>query len=231
MSKHFNFNSKPKRFVVETKKTALSIASLTHKARFVKAKGDGLIADIRVGGRFVFPDKRGPQPRNDGKFWSFQIVGENPKQTVYFARVIEAGSAETQPMKIVINGKGKIVCLNRRPVKLFMLSKPGKKPLAEFRQGFAKGQAFEVDTDDRDYYYDGDGDDSGCGCDCGNGCGFDCSASGEEDTVAGEVNPIYDCLPTKPVNCFACGFEDCRCDGTDQLGGSRPARETLNVLA
>ena len=223
------FRSKPK-FIVMSRQAAISAVGLTHKSRFVRSKNGGLMAENRVNGRIVFPDKRGPQPLNDGKSWEFRIIGENPAKTVFFGQVITSDSPEAQPMKIIIHSKGKIVCLNRRPTKFFASEPTKKRFLAEYRQGFAKWQGFEVGPE-------GSLGTSYFSCDCGRNNVCDCSQyvcndDGDDDNESifdKEISTIFDSLPTKPVNCHSCGFEDCRCDGT--ASDWVPARTTLNVLA
>lgn len=217
--------SKPK-FIVMSRQAAISAVGLTHKSRFVRSKNGGLMAENRVNGRIVFPDKRGPQPLNDGKPWEFRIIGENPAKTVFFGQVITSDSPEAQPMKIIIHSKGKIVCLNRRPTKFFASEPTKKRFLAEYRQGFAKGQGFEVGPE-------GSLGTSYFSCDCGPNNVCDCSqyeCDGDDESILEqEASDIFDSLPTHAVHCPSCKSQDCICDGTGN--DWVPLRMTLNVLA
>lgn len=210
---------------VVSKKDAITgfMDTAIHSSKFVAANSGGLMAATKVGGRVVFPERRGPQPQNDGKVWQFQIVGENPKQTVFFARMVEAASSTA--IKIVIDKTGKMVCVGRpRLVMPFRTAKTKKVPYAEFRHA-TPNMGFEPDWDNYFYADDGYGSYHGCGCSCDHDC--DCEDDDRTDFEK-EVESIWDSLPTKPVNCHSCGFEDCRCDGT----GSDwvPARTTLNLF-
>lgn len=215
-------NHKP-RFTVVSKKDSITnfMDTVIHSSKFVSANSGGLMAAIKVGGRVVFPERRGPQPQNDGKVWQFQIVGENPRQTVFFARMVEAASSTA--IKIVIDKTGKMVCVGRpRLVMPFRTAKTKKVPFAEFRHA-TPIMGFQRGDDDWFYADDGYGSYHGCGCD------HDCDCEDDDRTdFDQEVESIWDSLPTKPVNCHSCGFEDCRCDGT----GSDwvPARTTLNLF-
>lgn len=215
--------SKP--VTVISKKDAITgfMKTVTHSSKFVAANSGGLMAAIKVGGRVVFPERRGPQPQNDGKVWQFQIVGENPKQTVYFARIVEATASTA--LKFVIDRSGKICCVGRpRLVMPFRTTKPKNVAYAEFRHA-TPNMGFERNDDDWYFADDGYGSYSGCGCGCDHDC--DCEESDRSD-FDNEVESIWNHLPTKPVNCHACGFEDCRCDGT--ASDWVPARTTLNLL-
>jgi len=228
-------NPKP-RFKVVSKADALAevMRIPTHHSKFVPAKSGGLMAAIKGDGRFVFPDSRGPQPKNDGKNWQFQIVAENPKQTVFFARIITA-EASSSAIQIVIEKSGKMVCVGRRLIVApFRSKKPKKVQFAEYRHA-SPTTGFERNDDDYFYADDGYGDSHhGCGCGHDHDDEGDCDHDGDNDF--GSANSyfheatvsIWDSLPTKPVNCHSCGFEDCRCDGpgSDWV----PARTTLNVL-
>lgn len=220
-----NFRRGPKPVKVVSKKDSITnfMDTVIHSSKFVAANSGGLMAAIKVGGRVVFPERRGPQPQNDGKVWQFQIVGENPKQTVFFARMVEAVSSTA--IKIVIDKTGKMVCVGRpRLVMPFRTAKTKKVPYAEFRHA-TPNMGFEPDWDNYFYADDGFGSYHGCGCSCDHDC--DCEDDDRTDFDQ-EVESIWDSLPTKPVNCHSCGFEDCRCDGT----GSDwvPARTTLNLF-
>lgn len=220
---------------VETKDEAMAgVRAQIHSSKFVPSNSGGLMSATKINGRIVFPDRRGPQPKNDGKNWRFYITGENPKQTVFFARVID-DSAPAPAVRIVIEKSGKMICLGRRLMYLpFIPKERSQKPkLAEYRSA-TPNMGFEPHDDRFGYFYADDGyghDHNGCGCGHDHDDGEDCdgddygsvSAFVHEATVS-----IWDSLPTKPVNCHSCGFEDCRCDGT----GSDwvPARTTLNVL-
>jgi hypothetical protein len=192
-----------------------------YASKFVPANSGGLMAANRVDGRIVFPERNGLQPKNDGKSWQFQIVGENPKQTVYFARIIDPNASTA--IKIFVDKNGKMVCTGRGLlVTRFKSKKASPVRFAEYRSA-TPNMGFEPRYDDRFYADDGYDYMGGCGCD------HDCDCEDEDRTdFDNEVASIWDSLPTKPVNCHACGFEDCRCDGT--ASDWVPARTTLNVL-
>jgi len=217
-------NAKPKFKVVKKADTLVGFkgAGLFH-SKFVPANSGGLMAANRVDGRIVFPERNGLQPQNDGRNWQFQIVGENPKQTVYFARIIDPNASTA--VKIFVDKNGKIVCTGRGLlVPRFRSGKAPKMRFAEYRSA-TPGMGFEPSYDTSRFYADDGYDDLPVGC----GCGCDCDCEDDDRTDFGdEVASIWDSLPTKIVNCHSCGFDDCRCDGT----GSDwvPARTTLNVL-
>lgn len=215
-------------FKVLTKDEALAkfAKAPLHHSKFVPAKSGGLMAEKKIDGRVVFPDRKGVQPKNDGKPWQFQIVGENPKQTVFFARIVTPETAAAS-FKIVLRGT-KLVCVGNLPrVARFRSTKPAKVRLAEFRSATPNSK-FERDERDYDFYAD-DGYGYHGGCDCGHDhCdGDDCEHG--EGSFEHEVASIWDSLPTKPHCCHNCGFEDCRCDGTPTL--NPPSRTTLDVLS
>lgn len=216
-----NFTAKP-RFVVENKADAISMV-VNRRGYFVKSKSEqgGLMAHDRHLGRVVFPDKRGPQPLNNGKMFTYRIIAENPKGTVFFAEIIN------EAPKIIKDRKtGKLRCVNQRPALLTTSKKADKKPLAAFRS--AKPTDTFVRQDD-DYSLDWFG--SCHACECGR---YDCDGEFEceGDTATHfdrEVEARFDCLPSKPVHCPSCRFQDCRCDGTDTQ--NQPDRTTLDVLS
>lgn len=241
-----------RRLRVETKESSIAAfiksQSTTFASKFVPSKSGGLMAAIRVDNRVVFPDSKGPQPKNDNKPYRFQIVAENPKGTVYFARII--GDEVVAPFKVVIQKSGKMVCVGCKPLMRFRPSKPVDSPLGEFRCA-TPTSSFEPRDDDEfdinnieDSRPDNDFDDwrkynddyraAQAHHDCG---GRDCCHDGDDDeddereeesAFEQEVNPIYDALPTRIKNCHACGFDECRCDGTSS--DWVPYRTTLRVI-
>jgi hypothetical protein len=215
--------------------------SFNHSSTFVPSKSGGLMAAIRVDNRIVFPDSKGPQPKNDNKPYRFQIVAENPKGTVYFARVITGDEA---PFKVKIQSSGRMVCVGCKPLLRFRPKAP-VSPLDEFRCATPASSFEPMDDEERSYFeveevddwrkYNDDYRAANEHHDCGDRdcCHDDDDDEDDERDEAGafeqEVDGIYDALPTKINNCHNCGFDDCRCDGT----GSDwvPYRTTLNVLA
>ena len=214
------------------------------RSRFVPAKSGGLMAELRIGGRTVFPE-RGPDVRNDGTVWNFAISGENHKQTVYFARLIEPATgkdASPQACTFVKDPKGRIIAVGAalKAIK----SPPPERECKVVHQGLSYSRSRRVkvykavingpkrwnytsvreDWLSEAIYYD----DECNGC---HDCGFVC----EECTCCqscGCESKESDCdndnpwnLPDHIVNCHACGFEDCRCDGT--ASDWVPARTTL----
>lgn len=223
MFSRFRRNHQP-RFKVETKADAITAAGgmALFASKFVPSNNGGLMAADRVSGRIVFPERNGVQPQNDGKVYQFQIVGENPKQTVYFARIVDPNASTA--IRIFIDKSGTIRCTGRGlVVPKFRSQKPKPVRFAEYRSA-TPGMGFERDYDDYFYADDGFGYHGG-GCACDHDC--DCEDEDRSD-FDNEVDSIWDSLPTKPVNCHSCGFEDCRCDGTGN--DWVPARTTLNVL-
>ena len=73
-------------------------------AQFVAGK-QGVKARFGVNGRIAFPDRLGPQPQI-GETWTVRIVGENPRQTVYFLACIEKQEEPKPTATPVISAPG-----------------------------------------------------------------------------------------------------------------------------
>jgi len=192
------------------KKSEVKLGLPTYKCKWVPSRNGGLMAETRVNGRVVFPDTRGPQPKNDGRAWEFAIVAENPKQTVYFAQII-VPTSELGPMRIVIDNSGKMICTNRRPIvsRLHSSATPVLDvKLANYRHASPtdKFPRFDDDFDYGDYYLGDDEEDGD-----------------EQVFVCDEVIGIEDSLSPHHKHCFACGYHACECDGTPQE--RNPVRE------
>ncbi|MDR3616537.1 MAG: hypothetical protein P4L53_23460 [Candidatus Obscuribacterales bacterium] len=221
------------------------------RCSFVPSKNGGFMAGLRIGGRVVFP-QRGVDVRNDGTIWRFQLVGENPKHTVYFARLLEPASgqdASPQPVTFVKDPKGKIMAVGvvksikcpssasectlirregrSRSVKVYKAAITGRKyrnysPFAKDSLGIA-GCFDDECNGHNDCRLVGEPCES-CGindeeCTCCEVCRFE-----RKDCDCDNENPWN--LRNHIVNCHACGFEDCRCDGTSS--DWVPARTTLS---
>ncbi len=61
----------------------------THRGR------TGMKARQRVGGRYSFPDRSGPQPE-DGEVWEVEVTAQNPAGSVYFLRCIRRISTRAE---------------------------------------------------------------------------------------------------------------------------------------
>ena len=122
-----------------------SLAPTVYSCKFVPSRNGGVMAAIQdPQGRVIFPDNSGPQPKNDGKNYSFHLVGPNAKGNVNFGYVLVGAP------QIKILPSGKIICTNRRAPKLVATGK-AVKPLPENRQGRV-GDVFVRDEDDFDRY-------------------------------------------------------------------------------
>lgn len=86
-----------------------------YRSKWTRSNNGGLMAAIRVGGRVVFASSGSPKPANDGRDYSFLVIGDNEKRTVCFAHILLPGAAPV----IEKTSSGKFVCKNRRPIKTF----------------------------------------------------------------------------------------------------------------
>ncbi len=181
-----------------------------YNSKWVMGNNGSLIAAIRIDGRVVFAE--GPQPKADGKNYAFQLVGENAKQTVFTARIIE--NKDDAPLVISKLSNGRLVCSGQSSIVLhFRSSKPSKEvPFAEYRSARYLDELFVANV----------------GC---SRCDEDESADDTDHSAFAQETeaPIWASKSRNPVSCCNCGFEDCRCDGTGSDWG--PVRTTLNVLA
>jgi hypothetical protein len=191
------------------KKSEVKLGPIMYKSKWVPSRNGGLMADIRVNGRRVFLDRRGPQPKNDGKLWEFVIVAENPKQTVYFAQII-LPACEVGPLKIVITKSGKMICSNRRAIPAFRASAaPVESQLAQYRHASANDKLEPPDEDDYfdDHYVDDGRDDE-------HDYDEEDDDYRDDDDLFDEVDDIEETLNPHHKWCFNCGFYACECDGT-----------------
>jgi len=92
-----------------------------YRSRWVPAN-HGLQAEFKIGGRPVFPAD-GPQPANDGRVYAFELVGDNKKRNVWYARI---RLPEAEPI-IKKNESGKYCCENRQVPQTFFHKAPKQK--------------------------------------------------------------------------------------------------------
>jgi len=62
--------------------------------KFISGR-NGLVAEERVGGRFAFSDRGGPQPK-EGDIWEVLVQGENPTGSVYFLKCLTRVSTQAE---------------------------------------------------------------------------------------------------------------------------------------
>jgi len=166
-----------------------SFAPTVYTSKFVPSRNGGVMAAIKdAQGRVIFPDRSGPQPKNDGQGYSFYLVGPNAKGSVNFAYVL-VGKPE-----IKILPSGKIVCTNRKAPKLVASGK-ALKSLPKNRQG-RPTDSFVREEDDFDWWqYEMATGEHEPGCD-----GVDCECDSVTDDNDGEslfwqtVEEIEQCL-------------------------------------
>jgi hypothetical protein len=253
ISNHRTPTKKPTKVKVESKSNQAKFnpanASTIYTSKWIPANSGGLMASIRVDGKVVFPERNGPQPKHDGRQVQWTIVGQNPKGSVYFARLIDP-NAKNAPIEIEMRADGKIVCVSgRKPVKYFKSTK--EKKLAEFRSSSTLPKDFAVTDDDDDFLCD-DGTMGRCGYACCTGdirshadSNIDDDEPDESDDELDEGDDHYglglafyddayrffdfiDNMPTIAKTCFACGSQDCMCDGTHTVWV--PYRTSMNVI-
>lgn len=200
-----------RRVLVLTKREAARVCKGTHSSRFERTrdsgKGSDFVAAVRVHGRTVFLDRNSAKPTESNRVYEFDLVGENPNATVYFARVI-LPEETAKPTSISIDVRtGKIVANNGRMPKLSMFK--SKKP--HNRPNFNIRDEEDDDRFDRDFLWsDFAGDE----------IDEDCQGKNDNDAAGAFWDEIAEKQAMRPLNatwCHNCGCRICECDGTSQV--------------
>jgi hypothetical protein len=214
------------RVLVMTKRESTKGWNIPYSSRFEPTKqrndsrkGSEFVATTKLHGRPVFLDRASPKPTDRNRVYGFELVGENPGATVYFAKIIRPEDF-VKPSSISIDVRtGKIVANNARLPKLCTFK--SKKPLLRPDVAINDEPNFDDLFGDSRWDFDYAHDDGVRGFVCTSDCDEDDCTCDREPESFFEVE-LAEKNALRPMNatwCHNCGCRICECDGTPQVDG------------